>query len=244
VRRFVAVDWGDEVDDIVIDLNIRLDQRANVILDNPSAGVGYQYAARPYVDFGPDGVYDLRGGFSGPNHSAQVWNLPRPEAFGDPDISLYWEGTATTGSGLGVQSLSWTYANVDTLDEGVVIGPFVAMPEIRRPASRADFEFNREIQWIAADGVDGPDHPIEPADLHLLQVYGQGGMIWMHIVPGAAYDATAPFVHLDGGDPINAPGPMALAVISAHTAVPFDFEDFSFFSLSPLRAISYSVTQL
>ncbi|MGC6417080.1 MAG: IPT/TIG domain-containing protein [Bradymonadia bacterium] len=243
VRRFVTASPGDVIDGLNIELDIPMDQRAEVRLGNPSGGVRGApdlYRAHAILDLGADGYFDLRYPLSGEQVVFEVGALPDLDAIPGLDVSFRWEGEAEQSNPEQLYRYAWAMTEQRELNRPVVIGPFVGNTEILEPRHEGQMNPFRWVEWVTLAGVEGAMSPTEPADIHLSRVSSGQTVLWTYWVPGAANRFQFPQLDLDSAGQDLPDGRLQLNLYSLLIDGPFEFDNFTFNDLNRLRAYSYS----
>ncbi len=239
VQRFISASPGEVVEGLEIHLDKSRDAIVPVTLDNPSGdhpGAPDTYRATPYIDFGPDGYWELEGIAEGDSPLLESRYLVDLDEW-DADVEIQWDALAFPTE-IGVSyPYTETFETSDDLSEGVVIGPWVGTAEFTRPLDDGRLGEDAIVEWLVHPGVDGPT---EPAHVHLLQL--QAGKAWTYFVPGAANGYQFPWLPAELGDPLQ--GQMRLMLVSILVDGAFDYDDFGYGDLNFGRRKSYSVTSI
>lgn len=240
VQRFVSASPGE----VVVGLEIHLDKSRDAIvpvtLDNPSGGIPGTpdtYRAAPYIDFGPDGYWELESVAEGASPLLESRYLVDLDEW-DGDVEIQWDALALP-SEIGVNyPYTETFERSDDLSDGVVIGPWVGTAEFTRPTDGRRLGEDAVVEWVVHPGVDGPT---EPAHVHLVQIDTRENR-WTYFVPGAAAQYQFPSLPIVLDDPLQ--GDIRLKLVSILVDGNFDYDDFGYGDLNFGRRKSYSVTSI
>jgi len=211
-----------------------------VTLDNPSGGIPGTpdlYRATPYIDFGPEGYWELESMAEGNSPLLETVYMPTLEEW-DDDIEIQWQSVAQASESLTGFPYTETFERSDDLSEGVVIGPWVGTAEFTQPLDGDALGEDALVEWQVHPGVDGPT---VPAHIHLVQVDTRENR-WTYFVPGAAARYQFPSLPAALDDPLQ--GDIRLTLVSILVDGAFDYDDFGYGDIGFGSRQSYSVTQI
>jgi hypothetical protein len=228
VRRFISISPGQVQEDLQVHINHPLDLQVAVQLDNPSGGVRGApdaFEARPLLDLGPEGYYELDSQGSSDVVEMAIPYLPDLRDW-DDDITMQWIGVARTEDWA---PYSMTFHEDRTLEDGVVIGPFVGTPYAITPELGGALGPWRIVEWGIHPGVTGPT---EPAQVNVVRLTASNGLpLWTYVTPGPVTRLQLPplpEVILPGG---IVPGDMYLYIETIIVDGRFDYADFTYYDL-------------
>ena len=245
IRRFVTASPGDALEGLDIALDIPLDQRVMVTLDNPpggARGAPSSYKARPVLALGADGYFDFRYETDSMGAQMRVDYLPDLTLWPDPDVTMYWEAEAEQLDPASPYCFSMAETSIRDMSEGVTIGPFVGTTAFVDPDFGGELNAFRWVEWITHPGLRGPDNPTEPAHIHVVRVAAEGQLVWTHFLPGAVNRFQFPQLPIQGeaGGTDLPRGEMQLSIYSLIIDGRFEFEDFNFRDLNRIKSLSWS----
>ena len=240
VQRFISASPGERIEGIEVRLDKSRDLSVPVTLDNPSGGVPGApdvYTAVPYIDFGPEGYWELESSAEGGSPLLESTYMPTLDEW-DGDIEIQWYAIAQSSDPVNPFPYTETFETSDDLADGVVIGPWVGTAEFVRPIEDDAIGPEGIVEWAVHPGVDGPT---TPAHVHLL-VIDSAVNRWTYFVPGAAERYQFPSLPVEIDDPLQ--GDLRMMLVSILVDGRFDYDDFGYGDIGFSRRKSYSVTQI
>lgn len=235
-RRYLTVSYNRVLEDLQVTIDRPLALDVPVLLDNPSAGgegAPTVFEARPVLHYGAEGYYALDGQVMGDSPSLRATTMPDLRDW-EPDIDLRWIGVARTETW---NPYTMTYHRQRDLEGGVVIGPFVGVPEMLTPMEEgASLGPTRRVSWQLMPGLRGPT---TQADVNVVALTMPTGIpLWTWVTPGPIMTLDLPPlpVQLMPGGVI--PGEMYLYVEPLILSERFNFSDFTYGDLGSRRSVS------
>ncbi|MCB9522066.1 MAG: IPT/TIG domain-containing protein [Myxococcales bacterium] len=233
--RFVSAGAGQVVEGVQVHLGLPLDREVDVALDNPSGGARGApefYEARPVLDFGAEGYYALDSTGESDLTEMRLPYLPDMRLV-DPDITMQWIGVARTETW---SPYAMTFHEERSLEDGVLITPFVGTPSPITPEEGGSLGPWRVVEWGVHPGVAGPT---EPADANVISLVSAAGLpLWTYVTPGAVTRVQLPplpEIIQPGG---VVPGDMYLYIEPVIVDGRFDYADFTYRDLSRRRSFA------
>lgn len=237
VQRFISVSPGEAVEDIEVRIDKTLDLEVPVTLQNVSAAVT-THEVRVFLDFGPEGYWELDSAVDGPSPQMQMLYMPDMTQW-DADIDVQWFSLSRS------ETDDWTPYSATFLYErdfaaGMVVAPNVGTVTMLNPVDNGELGPGRVVEWVVDPALDGP---AEPPHANLVTIESARGLpLWSHVTPGAVTHYQLPALPADilpGGlvDDL-----MYLTVTPIIVEGPFDYADFSYSDIGFGNRRSYSVT--
>ena len=243
LRRFVSASPGQEIDDLDVVIDHRMDMVLPVDLDNPPLGMApgpQYYAVLPRLNLGAEGFWEIDTQAVNVEPSLSVRQMPRLDGW-DADIEYYLISLAFSDTADNTP-MSINIEQVRDVAAGVFATPFVGSPFFINPGIGGNLGLDRHVTWGVSDGYDGP---IRRPSANLVTIeepaLGPPKPLWRYVTPSLVTEFDVPVLPESAGAAGLGRGLMILNIIPFIIDGNFNFDDFTYDELSQFRWKSWGV---
>ena len=247
--RYLSLSPGASIEDLTLELDSPLDQRADVRLLNPSTGAGIpfidtfgnpqstdnDFEVRAFLDLDADGYWELDIKGSSTEPSVLIGGLPNlNESLGQAE--LLWFATSRI-----ISSSTNSYAEhlQSDLSDQVRIGPFVGAARVQDRMEGSVISVGETLRWDYWPGVDGL--PTEPPQATTVRFYQAGLPVWGFTLPGGVTELTIPPLPEEEPEAGASSGSVYISIEPMISELGIDYQDYTLLDLN--NASSYSTTR-
>ncbi|MFN3202148.1 MAG: IPT/TIG domain-containing protein [Bradymonadia bacterium] len=242
LRRFISASPGQEIDDLNVFLDHRMDLDIPVDLDNPPAGPDPGpsfYACLPRLNLGAEGYWELDTQAVSVSPALDLRRMPGLDGW-DADITYYLIGLGFSATADNTP-MSVTIAETRDIEAGVLITPFIGAPILNNPLPGQSLGPGRLLSWTMTEGFEGPIRQ-NSASLILIEEpqLGPPKPLWRYVTPAGVTEVELPPLPRSAQGAGLGNGVMLLTVLPFIVDANFDFDDFTYDDLNQLTWRAWS----